>query len=85
MGFSHELFRGIKQDLLEPFEYNLVVKNGIVAYLDGFSKIISISSEQMLFRLKNKILKVVGKDLKIEKLEEFSCVISGKMEGFYAE
>ena len=85
MSFSSELFKGVKQDLLTPFEYNLTLKNGKVIYLDGFSKIVTLSSEEVCFALKTRCLKVVGKNLKIEKMEEFSCVISGKVDGFYEE
>ena len=85
MSFSSELFKGVKQDLLTPFEYNLTLKNGKVIYIDGFSKIIALTCEEVCFALKKSTLKIVGKNLKIEKLEEFSCVISGNVEGFYAE
>ena len=85
MSFSSELFRGVKQDLLTPFEYGITVKNGKVLYIDGFSKILALATSEMRFKLKNSTLKVVGEDLKIERLEEFSCVISGKVVGFYEE
>ena len=85
MSFSSEVFKGIKEELLTPFEYNLVVKNGKALYLDGFIKILALSNQEMCFQLKKRALKIVGDNLKIEKLEEFSCVISGKMVGFYEE
>ena len=85
MSFSSELFKGIKDELLAPFEYNLTLKNGRAVYLDGFSKIITVSSNEMCFQLKKGALKIVGEDLKITKLEEFSCVILGKVAGFYEE
>lgn len=85
MSFSSEIFRGIKSEFLEPFEYNLVVKNGKIIYLDGFSKILFLSTNEMRFKIRNKLLRIVGEELKIEKLEELSCVISGKMVAFYEE
>ena len=85
MSFSSEIFREIKSDFLEPFEYNLVVKNGKIAYLDGFSKVLFLSKNELRFKIKNKCLKIVGEDLKIEKLEELSCVIVGKMVAFYEQ
>ena len=85
MSFSSEILNGIKQDLLSPFEYNLVLKNGKILYLDGFDKILSITNAELNFLVKKQRIKIVGENLKIEKLEEFSCVVSGKIEGFYEE
>ncbi len=85
MSFSKELFKGIKEDLISPFAYSVTLMNGLTVYVDGFEKIISLSECEIVFSKKKQIFKIVGKQLKIEKMEEFSCVISGKIGGFYVE
>ena len=85
MSFSKELFRGIAQDVTSPFYYSVTLINGSAIYVDGFEKILSISSCEIMLKTKTHKLKISGNELKIEKMEEFSCVISGKIGGFNVE
>ncbi len=85
MSFSKEFFKGVAQDLVSPFYYTVSLINGTVMYVDGFEKILAVSDSEILLKTKKQHLKINGTSLKIEKLEEFSCVVSGKIEGFYAE
>lgn len=85
MSFSSELFRGIKDSVLMPFTYSATIINGGAIYIDGFEKILSLNNEEIVFSAKKQRLKIVGASLEIAKMEEFSCVVVGKVEGFYVE
>ena len=85
MSFSGEIFRGIKNEVFSPFAYSVTLLNGEAIYIDGFKKILSLSGSEIAFETKKQRLKIVGTSLEISKIEEFSCVVVGKVEGFYVE
>lgn len=85
MSFSKELFKGVSEDFISPFGFSATIINGTAIYVDGFKKILSFSISEVLFETKKHKLKVIGENLFIKKMEEFSCVIVGKIGGFYVE
>lgn len=85
MSFSKELFRGVANDIVSPFSYSLTIVNGKAVYVDGFEKILIISLCEIIIKTRKCKLKIVGEELAIEKMEEFSCVIVGRIGGFYVE
>jgi hypothetical protein len=85
MSFSKEFFKNITQDLISPFHYSVMLINGTAVYVDGFEKILSLALDEIVLKTKKQRLKINGENLEIEKLEEFSCVITGCIRGFYVE
>ena len=85
MSFSKELFRGVSNDIVSPFNYSLTIINGKAVYVDGFEKILMISSSEISIKARKDNIKIVGEELRGEKMEEFSCVIVGRIGGFYVE
>jgi hypothetical protein len=85
MSFSKEFFRGISQEFISPFNFTVTLINGSAIYVDGFEKILSISSVEVTLKTKKHCLKIRGEELRIEKMEEFSCVIVGDIGEFIVD
>ncbi len=85
MSFSKEFFKNIAQDLISPFNYSIMLINGTAIYVDGFEKILSLSYTEIVLKTKKQHLKINGNNLKIDKMEEFSCVVTGNIGGIFVE
>jgi sporulation protein YqfC len=76
-------FSEIKKELKLPDidgGYDLVNINGKAVYIEGHKGLISISSETIQFKVKDKIIIVSGKDLKLKILSSVTSSIAGEIE-----
>jgi len=61
--------------------YCTVNYNGEAVYIEGVKKIVSISNEEIILQVKDKNLKVVGKNLQISNLEDKTVIVRGEVFG----
>ena len=76
-------FSEIKKELKIPDfdgEYNIVNINGKAVYVEGQKGLISLMEDQIVFRVKNKIVSVYGKDLKLKEMSLGILSISGEID-----
>lgn len=76
-------FSEIKKELHLPDidgEYNIVNINGGAVYVEGQKGLVSLSDDQIVFRVKGKIVGVFGKDLKLKEMSSATLSISGEID-----
>lgn len=76
-------FSEIKKELKLPtFEggYNLVNVDGRVVYVEGHRGLVSLADEKVMFKVKDKIITVTGKELKLKILSSVTLSITGEIE-----
>ena len=74
-------FSEIKKNLkIDSSDYQLVNISGKCLYVEGHKGLINITDEIVMFKTKNKIISVSGKDLKIKILSESTLSIVGEIE-----
>lgn len=54
--------------------------NGNILYVEGHKGLINLSDELIMFKTKNKIISVSGKDLKLKILSSTTLSIMGEIE-----
>ena len=55
-------------------------ENEISVYVEGQKGLISLMEDQIVFRVKNKIVSVYGKDLKLKEMSLGTLSISGEID-----
>jgi len=76
-------FSEIKKELKLPSldsNYQMVNINGNILYVEGHKGLLNLSDELIMFRTKNKIISVSGKDLKLKILSSTTLSIMGEIE-----
>lgn len=76
-------FSEIKKELKIPNsdgDYNLVLTSGKALYAEGTKGLILLSTEQVMFRVKGKIISVFGKNLKLKEMGNQTICIVGEIE-----
>ncbi len=76
-------FSEIKKELKLPSldsNYQMVNINGNILYVEGHKGLINLSDELIMFKTKNKIISVSGKDLKLKILSSTTLSIMGEIE-----
>ena len=76
-------FSEIKNELKLPnFEggYNLVNINGKAVYVEGHKGLVSLSNELVRFKVKDKIISVNGRELKLKILSSVTLSVTGKID-----
>lgn len=76
-------FSEIKKELKLPEVdggYNLVNINGKAVYVEGHKGLLSLAQEQVMFKVKGKIVTVIGKDLKLKEMSSATLSICGEIE-----
>lgn len=76
-------FSEIKKELKLPSldsNYQMVDINGNILYVEGHKGLLNLSDELIMFRTKNKIISVSGKDLKLKILSSTTLSIMGEIE-----
>ncbi len=59
--------------------YRLVNMGGKFLYIEGLKSVVSLGTESMSFQLRQVILDISGKNLKLSYLDKASCVIEGEI------
>ncbi|MBO4412741.1 MAG: hypothetical protein J5779_01865 [Clostridia bacterium] len=73
-------FAEIKKDLkLESADYQMVNVSGKGLYVEGQKGLLNLSSELVMFKTKNKIISVYGKNLKLKTLSSSTISILGEI------
>ena len=75
-------FSEIKKELkLQDFEggYNIVNLNGKAIYIEGQKGLISLSDAQIMVKVKEKIISVIGNDLKLKEITKETISIIGEI------
>lgn len=62
-------------------KYSAVLMGGEAAYVDGISRIISVSAGKIEIAAGKILLEVSGEDLVIDELERESVIVKGKITG----
>lgn len=76
-------FSEIKKELKLPSldsNYQMVDINGNILYVEGHKGLLNLSDELIMFKTKNKIISVSGKDLKLKILSSTTLSIMGEIE-----
>lgn len=60
-------------------DYRLINIGGERLYVEGVRALGYLANDNIVLRLKNKVLNIVGKDLTIKYLDRTSSVIEGKI------
>ena len=80
-------FSEIKKELKLPSldsNYQMVNINGNILYVEGHKGLLNLSDELIMFKTKNKIISVSGKDLKLKILSSTTLSIMGEIESVEA-
>lgn len=83
MRFMFNFFSEIKKDLKLPsFDggYNLVNINGKAIYVEGHKGLISLSNEMVRFRVKEKVISILGKNLKLKIMSSITLSVTGEIQ-----
>ena len=62
--------------------YRAVLMGGEAVYVEGISRIVSVSGEKIEVSARKKLLVVEGEDLSLEELEKESVIIKGRIACF---
>ena len=76
-------FWEIKKELKLPElsgEYNIVNLSGKALYVEGHKGLLALSEEKIMFKVKGKIVVVLGKDLKIKEMTKEILSLVGEIE-----
>jgi sporulation protein YqfC len=76
-------FSEIKKDLQLPdFDggYNIININGKAVYVEGHKGLVSLAEDLVRFKVKDKIVSVKGKELKLKILSSVTLSIAGEIE-----
>ena len=66
------------QDLLAQRSFSVYGKNLVV--IQGFKKVVSVTSGEVAFDFNDGFLKIVGQDLVVKKIMQGFAVIQGQIE-----
>ena len=61
-------------------EFRLINIGGTSEYIEGIKTVVFLSSTEMRFQLKNKLVVINGNNLIIKYLDETSCIIKGNIK-----
>lgn len=76
-------FSEIKKELKLPKfedEYNIVNLNGRAVYIEGHKGLVSLSKEMIRLKVKNKVITITGKELKLKIMSSITLNICGEIE-----
>lgn len=76
-------FSEIKKDLKLPsFDggYNLVNINGKAVYVEGHRGLVSLSDEMVRVRVKEKVISISGKNLKLKIMSSVTLSVAGEIQ-----
>lgn len=76
-------FSEIKKELKIPFaegDYNIVVTSGKAVYAEGTKGLVMLSKEQIMFKVKDKIISVFGSELKLKEMGNQTICIAGNID-----
>ncbi|MBQ7227495.1 MAG: YabP/YqfC family sporulation protein [Clostridia bacterium] len=62
--------------------YSAVLMGGEAVYVEGISRIVSVSGEKIEVSARKKLLVVEGEDLSLEEVEKESVIIKGRIACF---
>ena len=65
------------------FRYRVVNLGGKNVYLEGFKSVVSLGENEIAFQIKNNVVVVAGKNLKVKYLDKATCVINGEISGVF--
>lgn len=85
MSFIFETAKSIKADVIKPLEYTVINFGGKAVYVEGFIRVINVSSERVDFLCKKCVISVIGKDLVIAEIDGQTAVVKGYVEGVNRE
>ncbi len=60
-------------------DYRIINLGGKSLYVEGIKTVVDLGTEQMLFQLKKRVLKIFGTDLSVKYLDNSTCVIVGEI------
>ena len=76
-------FSEIKKELKLPdFDggYNIININGKAVYVEGHKGLVSLAEDLVRFKVKDKIVSVKGKELKLKILSSVTLSVAGEIE-----
>lgn len=76
-------FSEIKKELKLPNfteGYNIVNINGKAVYIEGHKGLLSLSNETVKIKVKDKVITVLGKQLKLKIMSSVTLSVSGEIE-----
>jgi len=81
MSFFYEISKILGVSSLVKNDYNILLVNGNCLYIDGISRILSITDEQIQLSVKkNTMIEIVGTNLVIQQSSIDSMVINGQID-----
>ncbi|MDD4110926.1 MAG: YabP/YqfC family sporulation protein [Clostridia bacterium] len=81
-------FSEIKNELKMPFldaGYNLVDVNGKAVYVEGHKGLVSLSNEMVRLKVKDKIITINGKDLKLKIMSSSTISVTGEIKSIVVD
>lgn len=81
-------FSEIKKELRLPSfegEYNIVNMSGKAVYAEGQKGLLMLSDDQVMFKVKNKIVSIYGKKLKLKDMTSQTLCVVGEIERIEVE
>ena len=85
MSFVSQIAKTVKTDLSVPTACTVTDLDGKRLVIEGFERVIKISSERIEFALKKQTLSVVGLDLSLAEIDGYTAVVDGVIGGVYRE
>lgn len=76
-------FSEIKKELKISFaegDYNIVVTSGKAVYAEGTKGLVKLSKEQIMFKVKDKIISVFGSELQLKEMGNQTICIAGNID-----
>lgn len=77
--FFSEIKKELKIPSLEE-DYNLILTSGKALYAEGAKGLVLLSENQIMFRVKGKIISVFGKNMKLKEMGNQTICIVGEIE-----
>ena len=79
MSFFDDIKRSVATGV--KYGYYAVLFGGEAAYIDGITRVLSISEERMEFASEKRVIAVCGSGLSVSALEKESVIIKGHITG----
>ena len=77
MSLIKEAIKGVKNEVDRALKYRTINYGGEALYVEGFSRVLNISDEEMRFSLRHGEITVSGENLTVAFLAEGACLIEG--------
>ena len=69
----------LMMDLGSSVNYRIINLGGKNLYIEGIKSVVCFGQDEMRFQLKNKLLIIQGRELKVRYLDKATCVLCGEI------